>query len=553
MRFPLPPSNLVGPSLYEYLLQLVQRLNTDVSTGTAVYARDFGARANDNSFDNRIALQRAIDAAGEDGTVIMDPALYRVTGGLVMPESGTGMVSTGGQYTILGDYNGSTPILTIGNTSARTERQLLSDCRLTGRDSGNRPDYGLRIIRTTNGRLRGYTGTFLKIGLLDIQSMWEWHCYDIRGQLIGQSSTTTTGIIHCHPESGSNENVTQNHFEMISLGSTIGTVFRLDGESASFGGNTFAGMVVETYPSGGPYTSDATAQLMYLNAASNNQFNNFNWNINSRADAQGSYAIEASGSGAVRGNHFSNGTLYFTKFGSVTNVPTGFVRTRKGAMFFTDVSFQDREGLIPNNQMMRVDTSVEPDLFHRIHLRDCEFWTDKTYSQLFFDPVFILGTFSIQQVANPFATKQIDQRFLAKDYSDYSTAGTGEDNLAVLTLNNYALAYTNGVRIRAAGTITGAGGTKTIKLYIHTQTVTLLSAVTTTNDWRLEAEVLWSAFNTWRVSWVFYDGATIAGQGYEDMSVVSTVQYTTKLTGECANGGDVITQKMWVVERMDTR
>lgn len=520
---------------------------------TLVSVKELGAKGDGR--DDAPAIQRAIDAAGAYGVTLLPPLpsgqSYRCLSGLTLSQPGAMLVGFGVRSLLLADYAGATPFITVGSAAARTSDQVLTDLACVG-GSVNRPDTTLRLIRTTNVRARGLTGTQFKLSFLDLQSVWESYFYDLRAQLIGESSTTTSGVIWLHPDAGSGEAVNQNHFAFLTLGSTIGTVFRLDGGASPIAANHFTSLVAETYPSGGPYASDATAQLVYLDNAVNNKFSNFSFNVNSRANAQSAYAIESSGTHTNRGNVFSNGTLAVSKFGVQTNVPTGFARTSRGSLWFTNVVFTDLDNLVPNNQFLKVDTGTEPDLFHRIHLRDCSILTDKTYSQLFADPAFILGSFSTQQVAGPFATKQFDQRFLAKDVTAYPSAGTGETNLAQVAINNYAIGYTNGLRIHAAGNITGAAGTKTIKLYFDLQTITLLNAVATTSDWRLEAEVLWSGNANWVVSWVFYNGATIAGQGCTPLTE-ATVAYPIKLTGQCSNGADAITQKIFVVERMDQR
>jgi hypothetical protein len=85
-------------------------------------------------------------------------------------------------------------------------------------------------------------------------------------------------------------------------------------------------------------------------------------------------------------------------------------------------------------------------------------------------------------------------------------------------------------------------------LYFGTDSFTVLPAANNENDWYVEAEVVTTDSNANRMSWRAWDGTTIT-QGYEAFNEDTTAEITVKLTGECANGADTISQTMWSIER----
>ncbi len=106
-----------------------------------------------------------------------------------------------------------------------------------------------------------------------------------------------------------------------------------------------------------------------------------------------------------------------------------------------------------------------------------------------------------------------------------------------------------GIKLKAVGTKTGAAGNKTIKLHWGSASWTIHTAANNVNDWRVEADIINITHNTQRINWICYDGTTIL-QGYETASQETNDAVTLKLTGECADAGDTITQTMLIVERL---
>lgn len=138
-----------------------------------------------------------------------------------------------------------------------------------------------------------------------------------------------------------------------------------------------------------------------------------------------------------------------------------------------------------------------------------------------------------------------------RDNTTVSTAGVGEDDLQSYTVAADTMGFVGGFRIIAAGGKTGAGGNKTLKLHWGAVSYTFHAAANNTNDWRLEITIVNYENNAaiQRISWVGYDGATVL-QGYEDGAQDTTGAITVKITGECINAGDTISQKIWLVERL---
>ena len=106
-----------------------------------------------------------------------------------------------------------------------------------------------------------------------------------------------------------------------------------------------------------------------------------------------------------------------------------------------------------------------------------------------------------------------------------------------------------GLRITASGTKTGAGGNKTLKFFFGITSVTFHAAANSTNDWRFEAVIFNTATNAQVITWIGHDGATPL-QGYDTAAIDTTADVIVKITGECANAGDTITQKIFSIERL---
>ena len=138
--------------------------------------------------------------------------------------------------------------------------------------------------------------------------------------------------------------------------------------------------------------------------------------------------------------------------------------------------------------------------------------------------------------------------YLLRGTTQVATSGAGEDDLCsqVIPVNKFQVGER--LRIIAAGTKTGGAGNKTIKFYFGSTAVTFNAAANDTNDWRFQGEIIATTNTAQRFTWVGFNGTTIT-QGYDTASETLTSGVTIKLTGECADAGDTITQTIFLVEK----
>jgi hypothetical protein len=137
---------------------------------------------------------------------------------------------------------------------------------------------------------------------------------------------------------------------------------------------------------------------------------------------------------------------------------------------------------------------------------------------------------------------------LETDNSDNATSGTGEDDMASTTIPKNVMGTGKGLRIVAAGTITGANDTKTVKLHFGGSSYSVISAAAgDTTDWRIEAVIYNTAAGAQRITWKGLESDGTETSGYEAAAVDTTAAVTLKLTGTCASASDTITQTMWDV------
>lgn len=140
----------------------------------------------------------------------------------------------------------------------------------------------------------------------------------------------------------------------------------------------------------------------------------------------------------------------------------------------------------------------------------------------------------------------------SRTFTPVSTSGTGEDNLSSYTINgsaNFMGAAGRSMRVRATGTKTNANGNKTIKFHLGASNWTVFPAANDVLDWAFEADIYTSASNAQTLFLKFYqNGAlTYAAPVTAAIDLVGTSP-VMKLTGEAANGADVITQTSFIVE-----
>lgn len=139
-----------------------------------------------------------------------------------------------------------------------------------------------------------------------------------------------------------------------------------------------------------------------------------------------------------------------------------------------------------------------------------------------------------------------------RNNSDVATSGTGEDDLHTTVIPAEEIGNIGGVKGVAAGTKTNANGNKTVKLHVGSTAITVIAAANDVLDWRVEFTIENTAFNVQRISWVSYNGAAMLS-GYDTATEDTDAgTLTVKITGECANASDIVTQTMWHVEKIGT-
>jgi len=148
------------------------------------------------------------------------------------------------------------------------------------------------------------------------------------------------------------------------------------------------------------------------------------------------------------------------------------------------------------------------------------------------------------------ATYLIDtgQTAFRGSYTNVSTSGTGEDDLKSFTILGNSVGIGKGIKVLAAGTKSGTTNNKTIKFHFGSTSVIFNAANNDTNDWRFEAFVMLTATGAQKITWAGWNGTTIT-QNYEETSEDMTGSVVMKVTGQCADASDSITQQMWVLER----
>ena len=138
---------------------------------------------------------------------------------------------------------------------------------------------------------------------------------------------------------------------------------------------------------------------------------------------------------------------------------------------------------------------------------------------------------------------------LAASNGTISTIGAGEDDLYSTTIGSGVLGATGGIHLVGAGTKTNANGNKTLKLHLGGSSWTIHPASNNEAEWFVEACIFNSATASQRISIVASGTSTTSD--YAASAIVDTaVDVTLKITGECADVNDIITQTLWFVERL---
>lgn len=135
-------------------------------------------------------------------------------------------------------------------------------------------------------------------------------------------------------------------------------------------------------------------------------------------------------------------------------------------------------------------------------------------------------------------------RGLHKDNTTYSTSSTGEDDLASFTMTGGTMGATGAILIFAAGTITGTNGQKDVDLYFGGSVIaTIVRSAATTNDWTFICKISNTSASVQRIEvWKSTDSAATMSFDYTTAAIATASNQIIKVTGECANGSDTVSQ-----------
>lgn len=137
----------------------------------------------------------------------------------------------------------------------------------------------------------------------------------------------------------------------------------------------------------------------------------------------------------------------------------------------------------------------------------------------------------------------------AVDNSNNATSGIGEDDLASVDVPAGFMGLYGGLKVFAAGTKSGVAGDKIVKFHFGS-TEFQIARSNNQADWMLEVQVWNTAAAAQRIAWKYYEGDLVVLSGYETATEDTTSDVTMKLTGECKDGADSVTQTMFHWKRI---
>jgi hypothetical protein len=144
-------------------------------------------------------------------------------------------------------------------------------------------------------------------------------------------------------------------------------------------------------------------------------------------------------------------------------------------------------------------------------------------------------------------------RGLFRDNTDHAVTGTlTETDMSTTTITGGTIGATGGLRVLIAGTGAGAGGSKTLKMYLGASSILSFTVSSGSREWVLEAWIFNTAQNAQRITVQFSDVAS-GGAGatpftrYFTTGVDTSVNVTLKTTATLVNTGDTLTSSMFDV------
>ena len=142
-------------------------------------------------------------------------------------------------------------------------------------------------------------------------------------------------------------------------------------------------------------------------------------------------------------------------------------------------------------------------------------------------------------------------RGLYRDNTNRSVTGTtSETDLGSLTITGGTISATGRIVLEAAGTITGAAGTKRLRVYFGGTSLYDSTAAAGTADWFVRLIISNTASNAQRVSVEAHDHTNTTNYlfDYTTAAIDTASNAILKITGTLGNTGDTITEAKFEVQ-----
>lgn len=146
-------------------------------------------------------------------------------------------------------------------------------------------------------------------------------------------------------------------------------------------------------------------------------------------------------------------------------------------------------------------------------------------------------------------------RGLFRDNSDHAVTGTvAETTLASTSVSANTIGPTGGLHLLAVGSAVGAGGSKTVKLYLGATVLMSFTVPASNQCWFVKAWIYNTASTAQRIyveagSWAAAVGATNVPSltyEYETAALDTGQNQTAKVTTTNVSAADTLTQSMWL-------
>ncbi len=170
----------------------------------------------------------------------------------------------------------------------------------------------------------------------------------------------------------------------------------------------------------------------------------------------------------------------------------------------------------------------------------------------------IVGMQTAEIFATNFTSAPRSQELYVDNTAQSAGADTTEDVLKTTapTFNAGCLGLQGGFRVRASGTCSGSGGSKTVKVYLSTTAVPVggLTVPSGTNNWTIECE-FWNdgdGTQTTQTYWwrAFAGGVLVSeSQGVSSFLAEATVPPVIEVTAQKVSSSDVATCNTFTCER----